>query len=501
VSPGFVSLIGAGPGDPGLITVKALGRLLEADVIVHDRLIDPELLRSARPGALVIDAGKAPGANRMTQDQINALLVEHGRAGRMVARLKGGDPFVFGRGGEEAAALARARIPFEVVPGVTSAVAGPAYAGIPVTDRRAASSVAFATGTPQPGGADTVQQAAGADTVVVLMGIANLEGVVEKLQAGGKSARTPAAIVERATFPTQRVLTGTLGTIAARAREAGVTNPALLVVGEVVRLRRELAWFDRRPLFGKAILVTRARDQAGELSERLRALGAIPVEAPAISTAPAPRGRLDRSVQQAAAGEYEWVVFTSPNGVRYWFERAREVGFDARGLRAQVAAIGPGTAGALAQRGIVANLVPKRFTSEALAKAFPRGTGKVLLARTDIAPPGLKEAVEAKGWTVKEVVAYRTLRVRSLPAEARALLKAGRIDALAFTSASTVDGFVRMAGTIPNAGPRPKVVAIGPATAEAAAGAGLRPDAVARPHTLDGLVRAIVRTVGAKTRT
>ena len=493
MSPGLVSLVGAGPGDPGLITVKGLSRLLEADVVVHDRLVDPELLRALGPSTLVVDAGKAPGSKRLTQDRINSVLVEHARAGRRVVRLKGGDPFVFGRGGEEATALAAARVPFEVVPGVTSAVAGPAYAGIPVTDRRRASSVAFATGTPQPGGTDTVREAAGADTVVVLMGMAHLESIAAKLQAGGKPRSTPAAVVERATFPTQRVVLGTLGTIAARAREADVANPAILVAGDVVSLRKELAWFDRRPLFGKAVLVTRARDQAGELSEKLRELGAVAVEAAAIRTAPVSTdGALDRAVRAVAAGEFEWLVFTSANGVRYWFERALAVGFDARGVRAQVAAIGPGTAAALAARGVVANLVPKRFTTEALAKVFPRARGRVLLARTDIAPAGLAEAIAAKGWDVKHVVAYRTFRVRSLPPEARALLRAGRIDALAFTSASTVEGFARMAGTMRQV---PKVVCIGPATAEAAVRVGLKPDAVARPHTLDGLVRAIARAL------
>jgi uroporphyrinogen III methyltransferase/synthase len=256
-----------------------------------------------------------------------------------------------------------------------------------------------------------------------------------------------------------------------------------------------LALFDRRPLFGKAVLVTRARDQAGELSQRLHALGAVPVEAPAIRTAPVAGGALPTAIRETASGVYEWVVFTSPNGVRYWFDRARETGFDARGLHCRVAAIGPGTAAALAARGVVANLVPKRFTTEALAKAFPRATGEVLLARTDIAPPGLQEAIQSKGWNVQNVVAYRTQKVRSLPPEAKTLLAAGRIDALAFTSASTVDGFARMAGTILRRAPLPKVVCIGPETAKAATKAGLRPDAVARPHTLDGLVRAIVRAV------
>ena len=493
MSRGFVSLVGAGPGDPGLITVKGLSRLLEADVIVHDRLIDAELLRSAKPGAILVDAGKAPGAKRLTQEQTNAALIEHARAGRRVVRLKGGDPFVFGRGGEEASALARARIAFEVVPGVTSAVAAAAYAGIPVTDRRRASSVAFATGTPQPGGADTVTQAAGADTVVVLMGIANLEAVVAKLIAGGKPVSTPAAVVERGTFPTQRVVVGQLDTIVGRVRDSGVANPAVLIAGDVVELRRELAWWDRRPLFGTAILVTRARDQAGELSSRLHELGAVPVEAPAIRTMPAVKpGALDRAILAAAGGSFSWVVFTSPNGVRYWFARARELGFDARGLQAQVAVVGPGTAGALEARGVLANLVPRRFTTEALAKAFPRGDGRVLLARTNIAPPGLAQALAAKGWGIKQVIAYRTLPVRSLPPEAAVLLKAGRIDALAFTSASTVEGFVRMAGRIPVTA---RVVCIGPATAEAAAKAGMTVDAVARPHTIDGLVAALQRTL------
>ncbi len=237
----------------------------------------------------------------------------------------------------------------------------------------------------------------------------------------------------------------------------------------------------------------------GELSALLREEGAVPVEAPAIRTAPVVQaGALDRAVLAVAAGELEWLVFTSPNGVRHWFDRAAALGFDARGIRAQVAAVGPGTAGALRARGIVANLVPGKFTTEALARAFPRASGSVMLARTNIAPPGLQEALEDKGWRVRQVVAYRTLRVRSLPPEARALLNAGRIDALAFTSASTVEGYVRMAGTIQRAASRPKVVCIGPSTAEAAARLGLTVDAVARPHTLGGLVAALRRALRSR---
>ncbi len=377
---GTVYLVGAGPGDPELITVAGLAALRRADVVVYDRLAPPALLREAKPEALLIDAGKAAGAHTLSQEAINTLLIEHARAGRTVVRLKGGDPFLFGRGGEEALALRRAGIPFRVVPGVTSAIAAPACAGIPVTHRGVAGSVLIATGheaADGPGASyDWAALARAADTLVFLMGVERLPTIVERLLAAGRPAEQPAALIRWGSTPEQEVVTATLGTIAARARERGIRPPAALVVGEVVRLREELAWLEELPLFGARVLVTRAREQASGLAARLRALGAVPLEFPAIACAPledpAP---LDAAL--ATLPEQDWVVFTSQNGVTAAWERLTALGRDARAFgAAKVCAIGPATAAALAARGIRADLVPETFTTAgvlAALRAWPAG--------------------------------------------------------------------------------------------------------------------------------
>jgi uroporphyrinogen III methyltransferase/synthase len=495
--PGTVYLVGAGPGDPGLITVRGLGALRSADVVVYDRLVSPALLEMA-PRAEHVFAGKAARSHAMTQSSINRLLVARARQGQAVVRLKGGDPFVFGRGGEEAEALAAAGVPFEVVPGVTSAIAGPAAAGIPVTHRDAAASVAIATAHEAPGKAGSRldwDALARADTTVLLMGVERLAVAAAALISAGKRKSTPAAVIESATMPSQRTVTAPLSRIASAAKRAGIRPPAVTVVGDVVRLREVIGGWDTRPLSGTSVLVTRTREQASELSEVLRELGAEVVEAPAIRVEP-PRSwvSVDRTIERLRDGRYTWIVFTSANGVRFFFARLRTRRLDARAFGAtKVAAVGAGTADALRSRGIEPDLVPPTFTTEAIGKAFPRGSGRVLLPRADAVEPGLEEAVRAKGWTPERLTVYRLRRVARLdPAVKRRVLN-GRIDILTFASGGTVRAFMRLLGRKPPR--RVRVACIGPVTAKAAKTAGLRVDAIAREHTIPGLAAAAVTAV------
>jgi uroporphyrinogen III methyltransferase/synthase len=358
-----VALVGAGPGDPGLLTLRGAELLRAADVVVHDRLAARALLDLAPPTAERISVGKAPGRVEMTQDEINALLVERGRAGQAVVRLKGGDPFVFGRGGEEAEALAAAGVPFDVVPGITSAIAAPAYAGIPVTHRGTSTHFTVVTGHEDPAkgrtDVDWEALARAGGTLVVLMGVGNLAGIVERLLAGGLALDTPVAAVRNGTRADQRSTRATLGTVA----KLDLRAPSAIVVGGVAAL--DLGWFERRPLFGRRVVVTRAREQASELRTRLEALGAEVVELPAIAIEPLP-------VAVPDLGAYSWLVLTSANGVAVLFDALATNGRDARALGGlRVAAIGPGTAAALAARGIRADLVPERFVAESLLAAFP----------------------------------------------------------------------------------------------------------------------------------
>jgi uroporphyrinogen III methyltransferase/synthase len=497
-APGTVYLVGAGPGDPELITVAGLTALRQADVVVYDRLAPPALLRAAKPEALLIDAGKAAGAHTLSQEAINTLLIEHARAGRTVVRLKGGDPFLFGRGGEEALALRRAGVPFRVVPGVTSAIAAPACAGIPVTHRGVAGSVLIATGheaADGPGASfDWTAMARAADTLVFLMGVERLPAITECLLAAGRPADQPAALIRWGSTPEQEVVTATLGTIAARARERGIRPPAALVVGEVVRLREELAWLEMLPLFGARVLVTRAREQASGLVARLRALGALPLEFPAIACEPledpAP---LDAALTTLA--EQDWVVFTSQNGVTAVWERLAALGRDARAFAAaRVCAIGPATAAALAARGIRADLVPETFTTAGVLAAL-RAAGvagrRVLLLRADIAPPELAEGLRAAGALVTSVAAYRT-RGGAQGGDELARLLADGVDIVTFTSSSTVTRLMAALNGDPACLNGALVAAIGPVTAAAARAAGLRVDVEAQEHTIDGLVAALV---------
>jgi uroporphyrinogen III methyltransferase/synthase len=493
-----VHLVGAGPGDPGLVTVRALELVGRAEVLVYDRLIPPDLVAAAPDACELVYAGKLPDRHVLPQAEINALLVERALAGRRVVRLKGGDPFVFGRGAEEAVACAAAGVPFEVVPGVSSALAVPAYAGIPTTHRDLSSAFAVVTGHEDPTkGAATARWAALAQvgTLCVLMGVERLAAIAARLIEAGRPPGTPAAVVEQGTTPAQRVVRADLATIADEASRAGIRAPAVIVVGEVVALRDRIAWYERRPLFGQTVLVPRAREQAGAFAELLRERGAEPLEVPTIEVRPpGSTAPLDRAVGRLAAGGYDWVVVTSANGVAALRSRVEAAGLDARALgRARVAAVGPATEAALRGWGIVADLVPAVATTEALGQAFPARPGRVLLPRADLANPGLSRAIAGKGGDPDDVVAYRTVPLGEMDPAARKRLEGGEVDWVAFTAASTVTGFVRAHGGPPPAGVR--VAAIGPVTAAAAGAAGMRVDAQADEHTVPGLVAAIERAV------
>ena len=479
-----VYLVGAGPGDPGLLTVRGAELLGRADVVVYDRLSVASLLDLAPEGAERISVGKAPGAGP-SQDEINALLVDQGRRhpGGTVVRLKGGDPFVFARGGEEAAALQAAGVAFEVVPGITSAIAVPAYAGIPVTLRHSSTSFTVITGHEDPAaGEGTVDWEAAArlgGTILVLMGVARIGRIAERLLAGGLAPDTPVAAVTWGTRPEQTTVRATLATIA----DAPVRSPAVYVIGRVAA--EDLSWFEDRPLFGKRVVVTRTRAQASQLSALLRDRGAEPVEVPTIRIVQPDDGGagLDAGLGRLAGGAYDWLVLTSANGVERAFAHVPDV----RAVRAKVAAIGPGTAEALTKHRITADLVPERFVAEGLLETFPDGPGRVLLARAAVARDVLPDGLRAKGWEVDVVDAYRTVPAEFTDDDAE---RAASADAITFTSSSTVERWVELAGIDRT----PKVVAcIGPITAATARERGLHVDVEATEHTIIGLVEALCR--------
>ncbi len=495
---GKVYLVGAGPGDPGLISVKGLDCIRRADVIVYDHLIDESLLRNAPASAELIYAGKSSSTHAMEQDDINRLLVTRAREGRAVVRLKGADPLVLGRGGEEAQALAEAGLSFEIVPGISSAIGAPAYAGIPVTHRKVASSFAVITGHEDPTKETTsinwANLSTGVDTLIFLMGMANLPKIVDRLTEHGRSASTPVALIRNGTTLRQETLEGTLGDIAARAQEAGFKPPVVIVVGEVVKLRGELAWFEKRPLFGRRIVVTRSRTQASVLSQMLAERGAEAIEVPTIAIEQLKdTGDLDNAVRSLSS--YDWIVFTSVNGVDAVWERIRAVSRDARTFAGtRICAIGPATAEALEEHGLSPELVPATYTSEdilsALADAGVAGCA-VLLPRADIAPGDLLDGLVSLGARPHHVTAYRTVIPEAGRLAVPEVLSHGQIDMFTFTSSSTVTNLRSIMGQDWERIRQSRIACIGPRTAATATELGLVPDIVAVNHTMPGLVEAI----------
>src|SRR3954464_13669646 len=473
---GTVYLVGAGPGDPGLLTVRAVELIRSADVVLYDRLIPEEALGSGGGDAELVCVGKQGGGPQMPQEEIDRLLVEHGRSGKRVVRLKGGDPLVFGRGGEEALRLRGAGIAVGVVPGITAGVAAPAYAGIPVTHRELASGVAFVTGHEDPdqpeSALDWAALARFPGTLVFYMGVRALGRIAERLRAEGRPAGEPGAVIERGTLPGQRTLLATLGDVAERAAAEGIRAPAVTLVGPVAALREELAWLGRRPLHGRIVAVTRARAQASPLAARLRELGATVVEAPAIRAV-----SLEAVVPDLAG--YDGLCATSPNGVHELFARLRDSARDARSLAGlHVAAMGPGTARAFEEHGVTADTVPARSVAEGLVEALAEvPLERVLVARAREGRDVLIEALRERGVHVDVLALYETVPE---PLDAAAVEAGAGADFVTFTSASTVRHLLAAAG--PQALDRPRLASIGPATSTELRAHGLEPGGGADPH-------------------
>ncbi len=492
---GIVYLVGAGPGDPGLITRRGLEVLRAAEVIVYDRLVGPELLLEARPDAKLIYVGKSPERHALTQDEINEVLAQEGAAGHAVCRLKGGDPFVFGRGGEEADYLRARGVPFVVVPGVTSAIAAPAYAGIPITDRRAASSFAVATGHEEADKAessvDWAALARAADTLVVLMGVRHMPQITQELMAAGRPATTPAAVVQWGTTGRQRVVRSDLAHVVEEAVAQGITHPAILVVGEVVSLSETISWFEGGPLRGLRVLVTRPRHQASALAELLRRHGAEPVIASVVRVerlAVAPE-----RLREVVAQRWDWVLFTSANGVTSLRDHLLENGLDWRALApARLGAIGPGTAAALREHGLRADFVPSRAIAESLADELPEiaAGARVLLARAEEARDVLPARIAERGGSVEVLPVYRTVPDERGLELLRVALEEGDVDVVTLTSSSAARALVRAVGA--ESLQRFTIAAIGPITAVTARELGLEVTVEAKEHTLPGLLAALV---------
>ncbi|UQZ86730.1 Uroporphyrinogen-III C-methyltransferase [Paenibacillus konkukensis] len=506
MSKGVVYLVGAGPGDPKLITLRGLEAIQRADVVVYDRLASPRLLKHMKPGAEKIFVGKLPDKHMMKQGEINQLLVDLALQGKVVTRLKGGDPSVFGRVGEEAELLADNGIGFEIVPGITSAIAVPAYAGIPVTHRDFTSSFSIVTGHEYPNKTyssvnwDNLAQASG--TLIFLMGVANLEFICSQLIRGGKSAATPVALIRWGTWMEQATLTGTLTDIVDKVRAANFQSPAVIIVGEVVKLREKLAWFEKKPLFGRRILVTRARSQASELVQQIEELGGEAVEFPVIRTQPPSseeaRAALDAALERLP--EFEWVLFTSVNGVDYFFERLQQKRIDIRMLyQARIAAVGPKTAEALERRGLLVDLLPAKFQGDVLLESIEqelRPGQRVLLPTADIAKAYIPERLKQLGMDVTEVDVYETVLDTGGGAEVIDLLQQKALHIITFTSSSTVTNLLLALRELGAEQPLEllqscRIACIGPMTAQTAREAGLTVDYVAEEATVASLVQSL----------
>ena len=497
-----VYLVGAGPGDPGLITVKGKECIEAADVIIYDYLAAPSLLNHAHEKAEIIYVGKQAGDHTLSQDEINTLIVEKSKSGATVCRLKGGDPFIFGRGGEEAEVLVAKGIPFEVVPGVTSAVAAAAYAGIPLTHRKLAATLAFVTGHEDPHKAessiDWESLGRGIGTLVFFMGVKNLSDISQRLIANGKLPDTPVALIRWGTTPGQQTITGTLDNIANRVKKAGLKAPAIIVVGEVVRLREHLKWFESRPLLGKRIVVTRAREQASDLVKQLMDLGAECLQYPTIRVIPTDDiSPLDQAINRLST--YDWIVFTSVNGVKFFFERLFNLELDVRVLNhLKTAAIGPVTATRLRSFGLNSDIIPKNYRAEAVIDAFRKETlraKKVLLPRAAEARPVLPVELRKMGAEVDEITTYRTEKVLDNAEQLIDDLAEKRIDLVTFTSSSTVRNFK---GLLPPEKFKELVdgvtiASIGPITTDTAVELGFVVDITAQTYTIPGLCQAITK--------
>ena len=495
---GKVYIIGAGPGDAGLITLKAVEALLAVDVVVYDNLVNEELLKFAPSQAKFIYAGKKGGDHTLSQDRINELLVKEARAGNTVARLKGGDPFIFGRGGEEAQILAENNIEFEIIPGVTSAIAVPAYAGIPLTHRGFTSTVAFVTGHEDP----TKEKSdidwsalAKIGTLVFLMGVKNLPQITKELIKNGKAPETPVALIRNGSLPTQQVLVGMLSNIVILAHANDFRPPAILVVGGVVDLRDTLRWFDNKPLFGLGVVITRPERQADDLARLLLEQGANPISFPTIAIEPPDDwGELDKALKQLES--YHWLIFTSANGVRFFFERLRQKEKDIRDLKGiKICCIGPATARQIEEKDIKVDLVPDEFIAEGILKSFSalnvRGK-KILLPRAAQARDILLEGLKNQGAEVDVVTVYRTINSGRKKEEFMALLDTHEVDIITFTSSSTVTNFVEIMGKDFVLPPQVRVACIGPVTTATAKKAGFQVDIEQKEYTMSGLVQSLI---------
>lgn len=492
-----VYLAGAGPGDPSLITLRALELIKSADCIIYDYLVNPVLLKFASTGAELIYVGKSAGTHTLPQERINQLLVKKAKARMTVLRLKGGDPFIFGRGAEEASYLKKKKINFEIVPGISSAIAVPAYAGIPLTERSRTSTVGIITGHEDPtkmdSGIDWQGLADSLGTMVFLMCVGNLSSIVEKLLACGKPKNTPIAIIRQGTMPEQRVVTGQLGNIAGLAEKSKIAPPAIIVVGEVVKLRKSLNWFEQKPLFGKRVIVTRASHQAGEFSGKLNALGAQVFEVPVIRLVSL---KADKQVAVTFSQEiYDWVIFTSQNGVEEFSRILQRTRKDSRVLAGKkICAIGPQTAMALEKIGISPDFIPKRYFAEAIIRHFQHVVPKksrVLILRARQARDALPQGLSDAGLKVKVIDLYDTRAEKEGIAKMREAFKAG-VELVTFTSSSTVKNFVKLLGS----GYRVKllgikIASIGAVTSGTLKEFGLKVDIQANDFTVNGLTEAI----------
>ena len=498
-----VYLIGAGPGDPGLLTVKGKEVLEKADVVVYDYLANDTLLGYARPDAERIYVGKIAGNHALSQDGINRLIVEKAKEGKIVARLKGGDPYIFGRGGEEAEELLDAGVPFEEIPGISSTIAGPAYAGIPLTHRNFSSSVTLITGHENPDKPGSVHNwkalAASANTLGFVMGMKNLPDSSRNLIEAGLPADTPAALVHWGTTAKHRSLAATIGTLPEEAVRQGFTNPSVIIVGKVVTLRDRLNWFEHKPLLGRSVVVTRAREQASGLAARLAELGAEVIQFPTIDIKP-----LDDSAEVDAAVRgpkgYDWLIFTSANGVKCFWDRLEAQGLDARALAGlQVAAIGPATAQAVRAHGVAPDFVPEAYIAESVAKGLiEKGMDgkKVLLPRAREAREVLPEELRKAGADVRVLPVYETVPAAARRDDVLQRLEAGTLDVVTFGSSSTVDNFfAQIPADVVKAQPegkRVKLASIGPVTTKTLAKHGFACDIQPDDFTIPALVKALV---------